>query len=178
MSLSSLHRFTATLGRTAAAATLSVIVGASAVLAQDEASPAPSGSPEGTMASAAPGESMAPTYPLPEIVAVIPPDIPTVSLEPESTAPGAEVGVPMPFTLEHCGLLSPVDVDGSFWQPVSGSDATGGPIESDDAIGELINATPGELLLTSDDAATSPTAMASQIQPVRAQGAVDYPLCM
>lgn len=31
---------------------------------------------------------------------------------------GLAVGVPVPFEMPHCGLHSPVDIDGSFWDPV------------------------------------------------------------
>lgn len=156
---------------------ISLAVG-SAAAAQD-ASPLPSDAVDGpAVASPGPSASAPATFPLPEIVAVIPPDIPTVSLEPESAPAAIEIGVPMPFTLGHCGLLSPIDLDGSFWQPVAGADADGGPIEGDDEIGELINATSGVLTLTTSDEAVFTTTAGSQIQLIRADGAVAYTLCM
>lgn len=117
------------------------------------------------------------SHPLPEIVATIPPDIPTVSLEPESQ-PQLEVGRAIRFTLGHCGLLSPIDLDGSFWRPVAGADVTGGAIESDDAVGELISATAGAFRLLEEEVATFTTTTGSVIALARAPGAVDYPLCM
>ena len=117
------------------------------------------------------------TYPLPEVVAVIPADIPTVSIHPESQ-PRADLYVVMPYTLGHCGLLSPIDLDGSLWQPSSGTNAAGGPIASDDEIGELINATSGALDLVDADEATFMTPLGSTVILVRAPDALDYPLCV
>ena len=118
---------------------LLIVVGTTVVAASDEPSPPPLDPSASPMVQASPAASPSAspavaTFPLPEIVAVIPPDIPTVSLEPTSE-PSLEVGATIPFTLEHCGLLSPVDVDGSLWQPVGGVDAMAGPIDSDDEIG-------------------------------------------
>lgn len=55
-----------------------------------------------------------------------PPDIPTVTLEPGSSPADIEIDVSIPFTLGHRGHLSPVELDGSSWQPVGGTDAEGG----------------------------------------------------
>lgn len=176
MSFTSLPRRWGIAGPAAAAAAL-VLAMTGAVAAWDEASPEPdSSSGAAAMGSPAPDASLPVAHPLPDIVGPIPPDLPTVSLEPESTA-GAEPGVPFPYSLGHCGILSPVDVDGSLWQPVSGSNAAGGALESDDEIGELINATSGELVIDGD-AATFTTTLGSTIALVRAPGAVEYTLCM
>jgi hypothetical protein len=117
--------------------------------------------------------------PLPESISVIPADIPTVSVEPESVE-SLLVGQPVDYTLGHCGLWSPVDLDGSLWQAVGGVKADGSAIvEGDDeAIGELINATPGVFVLVEEDRAHFTTALGSILELVRAPGAVDYPLCM
>ena len=157
---------------------LLIVVGATVVAASDEPFPPPLDATASPSAPASPAALPgAASFPLPEIVAVIPPDIPTVSLEPTSE-PALGVGATIPFTLEHCGLLSPVDVDGSHWQPVGGVDAMGGPVDSDDEIGELINATSGELTLVDEDTATFTTSIGSVIHLERAPGALDYPLCM
>jgi hypothetical protein len=157
---------------------LLIVVGTTVAAASDEPSPPPPDATASPSVPASPAASPgAAFFPLPEIVAVIPPDIPTVSLEPTSE-PALEVGATIPFTLEHCGLLSPVDVDGSLWQSVGGVDALGGPLDSDDEIGELINATIGELTLVDVDAATFTTSMGSVIHLERAPGALDHPLCM
>ncbi|MFN8520231.1 MAG: hypothetical protein U0667_12745 [Chloroflexota bacterium] len=60
-------------------------------------------------------------------------------------------GETVKFALGHCGLLSPVDVDGSLWEPVGGADAAGGPIDTEDEVGDLINATPGVVMLVGRD---------------------------
>ncbi len=124
-----------------------------------------------------PGTMPVGLFPLPETVLAVPPDIPTVSVEPASE-PGLVVGTPYPFTLQHCGLLSPFDADGSLWQPVTGRDSEGGPIDSDDEIGEFINATPGELTLISPDQVEFVTLTGHLIALQRAPDALDYPLCM
>jgi len=67
-------------------------------------------------------------------------------VSPESP-PGMPIGTPVPFDLGHCGLYSPVDLDGSLWEPVGGVDSQGGPIDTDEEIGPLINATRGEAML-------------------------------
>jgi hypothetical protein len=64
---------------------------------------------------------------------------------------GLTEGVPVPFTLDHCGLSSPVDVDGSLWQPMGGADSRGGPIDSEEEVGDLINDTPGIVMLVTHD---------------------------
>jgi hypothetical protein len=117
--------------------------------------------------------------PLPASIAIIAADIPTVSVEPESVA-DLEVGQPLDYGLGHCGLWSPVDLDGSLWQAVGGAKADGSAIvEGDDeAIGELINATPGVFVLVDEDRAHFTTVTGSVLELVRAPGAVDVPLCM
>jgi hypothetical protein len=157
--------------------------------AQDAApSPAPAASPVATP-SAAPAASPAAAgssaigdivfSPLPATVAVIPADIPTVSVEPESVDE-LEIGQPLDHTLGHCGLWSPIDLDGSLWQAIGGVKADGSAIvEGDDeAIGELINATPGVFVLVAEDRAHFATVTGSILELVRAPGAVDVPLCM
>jgi hypothetical protein len=99
----------------------------------------------------------------------------TPGSEPE---PGISIGVPIEFTLGHCGLLSPIGIDGSLWQPVGGHDPAGGPIVSDADIGELINATPGSFELRSMDRAEFRSSNGVVVALQRAPGALDYPLCM
>jgi hypothetical protein len=152
-------------------------------------SPAPAASPPVVSPSADPSASPAvaasPSVgdlvfsPLPESITVIPADVPTVSVEPESVEQ-LEIGQPLEYPLGHCGLWSPVDLDGSLWQAVGGVKADGSAIvEGDDeAIGELINATPGVFVLVDEDHAHFTTAIGSILEFVRAPGAVDYPLCM
>lgn len=62
-----------------------------------------------------------------------------------------EQGVAYRFALAHCGLASPVDLDGSFWDPVDGATAGGQPL---DLAGdpEMINATGGVIAVVGDEA--------------------------
>jgi hypothetical protein len=55
------------------------------------------------------------------------------------------------FALGHCGLISPVDVDGSFWDVVA-AHAAGGTRVDPDAEGELINQTQGAIVVRGDRA--------------------------
>lgn len=160
------------------AAILMIVASAAVATAGNRSTALPSSVAASPTTGASPSsdpESM--YFPLPDLVVKTPPDIPTSSLEPTSEA-GLVVGTSVPFTLGHCGLLSPVDVDGSLWQPVAGLDADAGPIESDDEVGELINATAGGLILTDPDTAEFRTPIGSLIILARAPGALDYPLCM
>ena len=70
-------------------------------------------------------------------------------LNPSSSA--IEHAVPYVFSLGHCGLHSPVDVDGSFWDPIDGVTPTGEALDvaTDD---EMINATPGVFVVIEDGA--------------------------
>lgn len=142
--------------------------------------PVPDASP--SAAPMSPGPSSVPMtpdilfHPLPPVVAVIPDEVPTVSLGPTSVE-ALEIGQPIAFTLGHCGLLSPIDLDGSLWRPVGGAMPDGSPIASDEAIGELINATDGTFEIVAEDAAHFETATGTLLRLERAEGALDYPLC-
>lgn len=159
---------------------------ASAALAHEIGSAAPSAAaaPIASPAASPPAASLAPASPtalypaLPAQVAVIPADIPTVSITPESAAGMLVVGTPIEHSLQHCGLWSPVDVDGSLWQPIGGREASGAAITSDEAIGDLINATPGRFVLITPDSAEFHTLTGTVVAFARAPGALDYPLCM
>lgn len=90
-----------------------------------------------------------------------------IAVEPMSPA-GVEAG-PMPFTLGHCGVLSGIDLDGSWWDPV-------GPVPMDS--GEAVNATAGIMTVTDPNHAafTTPTGFAIQLQ--RRAGPKLLPFCM
>lgn len=113
------------------------------------ATPGPTSAPT---ARPVPSGSEAPSTPPDLFVGALPlpPDLPPphgdilVSAESE---PGMPIGTPMAFDLGHCGLYSPVDLDGSLWEPVGGVDSQGGPIDTDDEVGALINGTRGEAML-------------------------------
>ncbi len=65
--------------------------------------------------------------PAPALVA----DQPVVTRGPDSitllpiSPSGATVGVAYGFDMPHCGILSPIDVDGSFWDPVDRASSSG-----------------------------------------------------
>jgi hypothetical protein len=75
----------------------------------------------------------------------------------------------MPFTLGHCGVLSGIDLDGSWWDPV-------GPVPINS--GEAVNATAGIMTVTDPNHAafTTPTGFAIQLQ--RRAGPKLLPFCM
>jgi hypothetical protein len=58
-------------------------------------------------------------------------------------------GVAFAFSLGHCGLFSPVDVDGAFWDAQDSTDARGRPLDLA-TDGEMINATPGTIVIDGD----------------------------
>lgn len=72
------------------------------------------------------------------------------------------------LTLGHCGLNSPIDLDGSLWDPV-------GPI--DQTHPDLINAAPATFSLATPNAATLRTEGGAVVQLVRYDGARHYPGC-
>lgn len=117
-------------------------------------------------------------HPLPPDLVLVPgPQDPSASLT-ASSAADAEPGVVVVFALEHCGLGSPFDFDGSLWDPVAGRDLDGGPIDSDEEIGELINQTEGEVLLLGSGQVQFRTPAGSIILLTRHVGAKSYFLCM
>jgi hypothetical protein len=89
-----------------------------------------------------------------------------------AVAPASAVGIaagPQPYTLGHCGVLSGIDADGAWWDPV-------GPVDIDS--GDSVNATAGVLTLTDPTHATfvAPSGFSLQLQ--RRDGAKLLPFCM
>jgi hypothetical protein len=84
-------------------------------------------------------------------------------------------GVPYRFSLGHCGLMSPVDVDGSFWEALEGVDAEGGQIDLG-ADSEMINATSG-IIVVNDDEARFRTDSSSVVRFERHDGEREFPGC-
>jgi hypothetical protein len=84
-------------------------------------------------------------------------------------------GVAYLFNLGHCGLRSPVDLDGAFWDPLDGATATGAELDlaSD---GEMINATSGVVVVIGDEARFR-TAMGSVVRFERHDGEKEFPGC-
>ena len=79
------------------------------------------------------------------------------------------------FSLGHCGLASPIDVDGSFWDPVEGVTAGGGPLDLQGA-SEMINATSGFFVIIGDDARFR-TESGSVLSLERHDGEKEFPGC-
>lgn len=112
------------------------------------------------LACGAPGPTPSPTpAPTPDLPSLpLPANLSGIPAEGEfgielqaHTPPGSvAVGVEQTYTLAHCGLFSPIDIDGSLWDPVTGDNGQGGPL-TEDQIGDLINATPVLLVLVDHD---------------------------
>lgn len=147
--------------------------------------PTVSPSPSATAQSSEPDASViAPSPDDPPAFDPLPPDLVQVpgSQDPSArltaaSLPDATPGLIQPFALGHCGLSSPFDFDGSLWDPIAGRDAQGGPIDTQDEIGELINQTEGEVLLLPSGQAQFRTPLASIILLTRHVGAKSYFLC-
>lgn len=127
------------------------------------ADPPPTGSPRATSSppvTPAPSPTPSPSASAPASVAptadpfagipLLPADLRLpdgdFTVRPDS-ARGLPLNTIVPFDLGHCGLYSPVDLDGSLWEPIAGTDGEGGPIDEDDEVGQLINGTPGQAIL-------------------------------
>jgi hypothetical protein len=80
---------------------------------------------------------------------------------------GAVVGTDYAYDMPHCGINSPIDVDGSFW------DAVGVPPTSVDFDGQI-----GTFRLTSPTEATFTTSDGRVLRLVRRVGAKEFPGCM
>lgn len=87
-----------------------------------------------------------------------------------------EHGVSYEFTLQHCGLASPIDVDGSFWDPVEARSRDGLPVGLD-GDGELINATSGVIAVIGDEARFR-TESGTVVRLVRHHGAKEFEPCL
>lgn len=79
------------------------------------------------------------------------------------------------FSLGHCGLHSPIDVDGSFWDPIDGLTPGGGPLDLE-GDSEMINATVGFFVVIGDDARFR-TESGSVIRLERHDGEKEFPGC-
>ena len=84
-------------------------------------------------------------------------------------------GAPYRFSLGHCGLASPVDLDGSFWVALDGMTAAGAPLDlASDS--EMINATTGTVIVI-DDEARFRTDTGAIIRFARHDGELEFPGC-
>jgi hypothetical protein len=73
-----------------------------------------------------------------------------------------------PSSLGHCGIYSPIDVDGSLWDPIA-------DIDGDRP--EAINAAAGTILILAPRAGRFVTASGFRVDLVRRPGAKSYSLC-
>lgn len=158
------------------------------VFACDAARPSPTGtaapsSPPATSPppSATPAATLDTSIflPLPEVVAGLPlgGGTPTAEVEPQSTGglpPDATVG--HPYELGHCGLLQPIDFDGSLWVQQGGHNGVGQPL-TQEQVGELINATPVRIFLLDEQRALLVTPMNAFVLLERHDGSREYALC-
>jgi hypothetical protein len=79
------------------------------------------------------------------------------------------------YSLGHCGLFSPVDLDGSFWDPIDGVTSDGAPLDFD-ADGEMINATAGVVVVIGPEARFR-TESGAIVRFARHEGAKEFPGC-
>jgi hypothetical protein len=86
------------------------------------------------------------------------------------------VGRSSNFTLGHCGLASPVDIDGSLWNPVGYRTVSGAPM-TEAQEGELINATSVAVTLVNEDTLEIDTDSGLTVELSRHDGPRRYVLC-
>jgi hypothetical protein len=88
-----------------------------------------------------------------------------VTLQPISIR-GAELGRPYRYTIPHCGLMSPIDIDGSFWGSVTQP--------PDPAV---FDGQPGVFVVETPSTATFTTDLGESVRLARHDGAKAFPLC-
>ena len=101
---------------------------------------------------------------------------PVATVQSHTPTGSVPIGVQQSFTLGHCGLGSPIDLDGALWDPVAGDDGSGGPL-TEDQIGELINSTAVVLVLIDHETALFATPLGARILLTRHDGPRAYLLC-
>jgi hypothetical protein len=90
----------------------------------------------------------------------------TITLLPVSPR-GAALGVPYRYEMPHCGLLSPVDIDGSFWDAADPAHPT-----------PHVDGTQGVFQLTTADLATYTADDGRSVELARHAGAKTFGFCM
>jgi hypothetical protein len=115
--------------------------------------------------------------PLPENLSGIPTDE-EFTAEISAHTPSGELvmAVPLNYRLGHCGLISPIDIDGSLWDPVGGRTSAGEPLTGD-PLGELINATQTVVVLVAPDTMELQTPSGNVVVLTRHDGPRRYFLC-
>jgi hypothetical protein len=89
----------------------------------------------------------------------------TLTLLPISPT-GAQIGVAYTYEMPHCGINSPIDIDGSFWDAAQ---ALPDPVAFDGVTGSF--------RLTSADAATFTSDSGAVLRLVRHMGAKEFGFC-
>jgi hypothetical protein len=121
--------------------------------------------------------SAPPLLPLPANVAGIPgAEDATTEVTAHSPDDELDVGEWSDFTLGHCGLGSPIDVDGSLWDPV-GYRTVSGRALSEGQQGELVNSTDVVLLLVTENRLEMDTPGGAAVELSRHDGPRRYFLC-
>jgi hypothetical protein len=129
--------------------------------------------------SPTPTQPPAPTLrPLPNGLGGIPgPDDASASITPHTPHGELQVGVAHEYQLPHCGLGSPIDIDGSLWNPVGGHDGRGGSL-TEEQVADLINSTRTVVTLLDADTLEMHTDHGAVVVLERHEGARSYFLCM
>ena len=129
------------------------------------ASPAPTAGPD------------RPALPLPEGLSGIP-DPGAFGIDTHAATPPGSVpaGVEQTFVLGHCGLSSPIDIDGALWDPAAADDGQSGPL-TEVQVGELINSTPVLLVLVDDQTMLMATPAGARVLLERHHGPRLYHGC-
>jgi hypothetical protein len=99
----------------------------------------------------------------------------TIPIAPK-TARSAVIGTPYPYTLEHCGVGSPVDFDGSLWDVLGAQDGRDGPV-TEQQIGEIINPGTGTMTLVDAEHALFRTSSRLIVGLRRHAGEKRFPPC-
>ena len=89
----------------------------------------------------------------------------SITLLPISPA-GATIGVSYAYEMPHCGLGSPIDVDGSFW------DGVGAPADP-----VMFDGAPGRFELVTRDAAAFTSSAGDVLRLIRHSGPKTFGLC-
>jgi hypothetical protein len=123
-------------------------------------------------------EPTAAARPLPDDLASIPHEGDQFSFEvaPLSEAGTWPVGATGEIELGHCGLSSPIDLDGSLWDPRFGHDGNGGPLNGDQ-LGDVINEGPASFTLLDEFTAEMVTEHGAVITLWRHMGPRYYWAC-
>ena len=131
------------------------------------ASPAPTSRPPTTPAPTAT------LVPLPGNLSGIPTDEEfTADVSPQTPDGELTIGEERDYTIGHCGVSSPTDIDGSLWDPIGSAAALTEPQE-----GELINATSVVVVLLDENTMEMHTPAGAVITLSRHDGPRRYFLC-